>query len=82
MWVACCVGFFGFMRSGEFTTSPPQPLQLYYLESWLWAPTPTRRLGLFLHQAKNDPIRKGVSGRSGEERGVNALLRYMAIRPS
>ena len=86
MWAACCVGFFGFMRSGEFTTSPPAPAAMLSRDVAMDSHSNPQTVRLFLRQAKNDPFKKGVHiylGRSGKEIcPVNALLRYMAIRPS
>ena len=90
LWAACCLGFFGFMRSGEFTT----PLaRSYGAEPMLSLgdisvdshQTPSI-LCVRLKQSKTDPFRVGVDIFMGRTNNtlcpVAAVLAYLAIRPS
>ena len=86
LWAACCLGFFGFMRSGEFTCQsadgePPIPVSAVSVDSHS-APTMVR---VFLQKAKTDPFGNGVCiflGRSGSSLcPVSAILNYLAVRP-
>ena len=85
MWAATCVGYFGFMRVGEFTavdSSPPNIVMSEVAINSRSAPTAIR---LRLHRAKTDPFGRGVEifmGVSGTGVcPVSALLRYLAVRP-
>ena len=90
LWAACCLGFFGFMRAGEFTVSTPADfdtasslcLQDIAVNS---RDSPTV-IQVYLKQSKTDPFRKGVSIYLGRTQSdlcpVSAVLSYIAIRPS
>ena len=85
MWAATCVGYFGFMRAGEFTavgTAPPGILLSEVAINSRSAPTAVR---LQLRRAKTDPFGRGVEiflGASGTAVClVSALMRYLAVRP-
>lgn len=88
LWAACCVGFFGFLRSGEFTCQSsflhhptvlsPQDVSV----DCLLNPT---TIALHLRHSKSDPFGAGVTvylGRTGQRPlcPVTALLSYMALR--
>ena len=87
-WAACCLGFFAFLRSGEFTLPSgmsfnpqfhisPDDLKVDSLD------TPTQ-LFITIKASKTDQARKGVTlcvGRTGEEIcPVTAMLTYLALR--
>ena len=62
LWAAACVGFFGFMRSGEFTcrsSEEPPPIlsSAVAVDSHV---TPTT-VNIFLKKAKTDPFGNGVN---------------------
>ena len=87
IWAACCLGFFGFLRCGEFTLSHPsdQPPILstgVVVDSYSCPTT----LALFLRRAKCDPFGKGVYIYVGKTDSticpVSAILLYLAVRPS
>ena len=89
LWASCCVGFFGFLRAGEFTVrtqedfDPAFALMLEDVAVDRHAnPTMVR---IRLKQSKTDPFRKGVAvflGRTGADLcPVAALLAYIAVRP-
>lgn len=85
LWAACCVGFFGFMRSGEFTlqdlhTSPPIRSTDVALDSHT-NPTMCR---LFLRRSKTDQEGKGIFIYVGVTNTticpVSAMANYLAVR--
>ena len=89
LWAACCLGFFGFMRAGEFTC--PSDSQ-FDPESVLTPDDVTvdkhqspSMLCVKLKHSKTDPFRTGVSmfmDRTGNSLcPVAAVLVYLAIRP-
>ena len=89
LWAACCLGFFGFMRAGEFTCpsiSHFDPESMLSTEDVSvdqhQAPT---LLCVKLKRSKTDPFRVGVDifiGRTGNTLcPVAAVLAYLAIRP-
>ena len=88
LWCACCLGFFGFMRCGEFlvthgnSNSPAVLVSDFSIDSHT-APSVVR---VFLGVAKCDPFGKGVFiylGRSGTLTcPVAAMINYLTLRPS
>ena len=87
LWAACCLGFFGFLRSGEFTvqsvgaTDPPllqSDIALYSREN------PTV-VSVKICRSKTDPFRVGVSLYLGITKDficpVKSLAAYLALRP-
>ena len=87
MWAACCVGFFGFMRAGEFTSRPGEQSPSLTVEDIAMddRKNPTM-VHIHLKHSKTDPFRHGVDiylGRTGRDLcPVGALLAFMAIRPA
>ena len=88
MWAACCMAFFGFLRSSEFTV-PSQ--HGYDPETHLSLPDITldRRnsptmVCIHIKQSKTDPFRQGVHiylGRTYQQIcPVQAIVSYLAIR--
>ena len=84
MWVATCIGNFGFMRAFEFTaidSAPPIILMSEVAINSRSAPTAIR---LRLHKSKTDPLGRGIKiflGLFGTEVcPVAALLQYLAVR--
>ena len=88
LWAACCLGFFGFLRSGELTApengkfDPGQHLS--YADIAIDDDSSPRRLSVTIKQSKTDPFRRGVTiflGRTDTQLcPVAALLAYLAIR--
>ena len=87
LWAACCTGFFGFMRCGEFTLvrqsdSPPIAFSDIVLDSHT-SPTVVR---ICLRWAKCDPFGQGIFIYLGKTASsvcpVAALVDYLAIRPN
>ena len=89
LWAACCLAFFGFLRSGELTTPSQDSFdpQSTLLLSDIALDThnhPTM-LAVTLKQSKTDPFRLGVTlfmGRTDDiVCPVKALTSYLAVRP-
>ena len=86
LWAACCLGYFGFLRSGEFTlpdlSTPPSIFASDLEVDSHHNPSIVR---VRLRRAKTDPFGEGVSiyvGRTGTSLcPVSALLNLMAVRP-
>ena len=89
MWAACCIGFFGFLRSGEFTCkswAAYDPGMLSLRDVAIDNRLKPSVLHLTLRQSKTDVFGAGVTlhlGRTGDTIlcPVSALLAYLAIRP-
>ena len=86
LWAACCTGFFGFMRSGEFTATNPNSPSIMASDIAVDSHISPSVMRVFLRRAKTDPFGKGVSiylGKTGSiVCPVAALLNYLASRPS
>ena len=88
LWAACCLGFFGFLRSGELSApeegefDPGQHLS--FSDVALDDPANPKVVSVRIKQSKTDPFRLGVTiflGRTGTHLcPVAALLSYMALR--
>ena len=86
MWAACCLGFFGFMRAGEFSAaSPREPASICASDVAVDSHTNPSMVRVFLRRAKTDPFGKGVAIYLGKTDSplcpISALLNYLAIRP-
>ena len=89
LWAACCTGFFGFMRAGEFTVSHlcefDQSSALCTSDISFDSHSDPTIVRILLRQSKTDPFRRGVAiylGRTGRDLcPVTALLAFIAIRP-
>ena len=86
LWAACCLAYFGFMRSGEFTLStsmahPPILSSDFSVDSHS-NPSVCR---IFLRRSKTDQEGRGVFIYLGKTDSplcpVTALTNYMAVRP-
>ena len=88
LWAACCLGFFGFLRAGEFTIpsdsayDPSSHLSMSDVS--VNNPSTPTVIQITIKQSKTDPFRKGVSiflGKTGVDLcPVSALLSYLIIR--
>ena len=85
MWAVTSVGYFGFMRVGEFTAVDSAPSNILMSEVAINSRSAPSAIRIRLRQAKTDPFGGGVEiflGVSGTVVcPVTALLRYVAVRP-
>ena len=88
VWAACCLGFFAFLRVGEFTVpdnaSYDQSVHLSFADIALDDLKNPTVLQVCIKQSKTDPFRKGVTlyvGRTGVDLcPVAAVLSYLELR--
>ena len=88
LWAAFCLGFFGFMHSGEFTCSSMKEFALDMLtpqDVAVDSHTAPSHIVIHLKRSKNDPFGVGAwlhLGATGQRLcPVAALLGYLAVRP-
>lgn len=89
LWAAFCLGFFGFMRAGEFTYPPntqETPEFLLVEDIAVDSHDAPQHMTVQLKRSKADPFGAGVTihlGRTGEALcPVTAMLGYLARRPA
>ena len=86
LWAACLLGFFGFLRSGEFTSSPRSPHNLEPTDIAVDNRSDPTYITVKLRRHKTDQHGIGttiVIGRTGTELcPVAAVLSYLAWRPA
>lgn len=90
LWAAVCVGFFGFLRSGEFTvpsdSSYDASVHLSFEDIAVNCRATPTVIRLRLKASKTDPFRKGVEIYIGRGEGklcpITALVRFLALRGS
>ena len=88
LWAACCLGFFAFLRAGEFTvpsdTEFDEEVHLTWNDVSIDDPGSPSFLRVHIKQSKTDPFREGTHlyvGRTGTELcPVAAILDYMCLR--
>ena len=90
LWAAACIGFFGFLRAGEFTVPSAEAYDpdthLNLSDIALDSHTSPSVVRVSIKQSKTDPFRQGVDifiGRSGSTVcPVQALIQYLGLRSS
>ena len=61
LWTACCLGFFGFLRSGEFTVKNlRQETPLLFSDMAIDSHIQPSTIRLHIRKAKSDPFGNGV----------------------
>ena len=86
LWAACCVGFFGFLRGGEFMVNSPfdPSLHLTLTDTQVDTPLNPQSVHVFIKCSKTDPFQKGCFvflGRgSAPLCGVVSLVNYLHLR--
>ena len=88
LWAACCLGFFGFLRAGEFTVNVPFQPSIHMTVSDLQADAlvnPTC-FKVYVKCSKTEPFRLGcdiyLGGIEGSICPIRALGSYLASRGS
>ena len=87
LWAAFCLGFFGFLRSGEFTSSSHEPNECILLVNDVSVDSRQnpQTLTVFLRRSKTDQFGTGTCiylGKTGNNLcPVAAVLGYLSIRP-
>ena len=87
MWAAMCIGFFGFMRTGEFTVSEPHSAArvLAIADVSVDSRENPQLVNLRLRSSKTDQYGEGVTislARNDSDLcPVAAVLAYVAVRP-
>lgn len=88
LWAACCLGFFGFLRTGEMTVpgdgSYDKACHLSREDIAVDNPANPGVIRITIKQSKTDPFRKGVDLFIGKTASdicpVKALLKYLVVR--
>lgn len=88
LWAACCVGFFGFLRSGELTAPEQeqfdQSQHLTFADLSIDNGSNPRIFSVRIKQSKTDPFKIGVTIYLGRTDStlcpVAALLSYLVLR--
>lgn len=85
LWAACCLGFFAFLRAGEFTATSTADHTLCISDISIDSRENPQVLTVLLRHSKTDPFGAGVYihlGRTDEVLcPVSSVLSYLAIRP-
>ena len=86
LWAACCLGFFGFRRAGEFISVSATTDTLSVADLSIDSRDNLRVLAVLLWRSKTGPFGAGVHlflSRTGDILcPVTAMLGYLAIRPT
>lgn len=89
LWAAFCLGFFGFVRSGEFTSSfspDPNECALSVSDVAIDSRQNSQVLTVLLHRRKTDQFETGNYLYLGQTNTalcpISAVLAYLAIHPS
>ena len=70
VWAACCLGYFGFMRSGEFTTDRTAEAAVLAADVAVDSHSNPSLFKVRLRRAKTDPFGKGVEIYMGRTRSA------------
>ena len=85
LWAACCLGYFAFLRSGEFTSSPSSTCTLEPSDIAVDNRSNPTYITVRLRRSKTDQFGRGTTifvGRTHEDIcPVAAVLAYLARRP-
>lgn len=87
LWAACCLGYFGFLRSGEFTsTDSSAPPSILSSDVAVDSHSDPSVLRVRLRRAKTDPFGNGINiymGKTGSSLcPITAILNFLAVRAS
>ena len=89
LWAATCVGFFGFLRAGEFTVPSEQAynpeIHLSLGDLSIDSHSNPSAVCIHIKQSKTDPFRQGVDIFLGRTNTaicpITAIINYIGIRP-
>ena len=85
LWAACCLGYFAFLRSGEFTCTPGNPCSLEPSDIAVDDRENPSFITVRLRRSKTDQFGEGTTIFVGRTRSeicpVAAVLAYIARRP-
>ncbi len=89
MWAACCLGFFGFLRCGEFILPDATPFDetahLTSADVAVDSHTNPTLLAITIKKSKTDQFGEGATIYLGKTSAsicpVTAILQYLAVRP-
>ena len=81
LWAACCLGFFGFLRSGELTAPDRDDFDpgqhLTFSDMAVDDPSNPKTIAVRIKQSKKDPFQQGVTIFLGR---TDTALPYLALR--
>ena len=86
LWAACCIGFFGFLRAGEFTVNAPFDPAIHLSVNDIQADSLSnpKSFRILIKCSKTDPFRQGCFvyiGTGGQDLcPVRALVQYLHLR--
>ena len=81
LWAACCLGYFSFLGTGEFTSNSREPPAIPIPDVATDSHTSPSMVRTHLQRAKTDPLRKGIFKYLGRTQlllcPVVAVLNYL-----
>ena len=82
LWAACCMGFFGFLRVGEFTVNSPFDASHHLTSQDLQVDSLVNPTSIKVHvkSSKTDPFRQGYYIYIGKGRPIAAIIQYLKLR--
>lgn len=86
LWAACCLGFFGFLRAGEFTVNGTFDPKFHLIPQDVQVDSPVgpKSIRVFVKCSKTDPFRQGcfiyIGKNSSPLCPVNAIIKYLHWR--
>lgn len=86
LWAACCLGFFGFLRAGEFTVNSPFDPKFHLIPQDLQVDSlvDPKSIKGYVKCSKTDPFRQGcfiyIGKNSSSMCPVKAIIRYLHLR--
>jgi hypothetical protein len=86
LWAACCLGFFGCLRAGEFTVNSPFDPKFHLIPQDLQVDSlvDPKSIKVFVKCSKTDRFRQGCLtyiGKNGSSMSlVSAIIRYLHLR--
>lgn len=86
LWAACCLAFFGFLRSGEFTSRPGESPAICFSDLSVDSKSNPSTIKIQIRRSKTDQFGQGTSVYVSKTNSVlcpvSALSWYLAQRPT